>query len=147
MVSQSGRPLHDYVPLYFGFKTPMVVRNKDHNESLVFLRFSLEILSIAGVVFKDGNARSAVTQFFKFTHWDDLKSLHSRAISSVKWAGNEQLKRHKQAEILVPDFLEFEQVLDIIVFSAAARNQVLAKMKNFGTYKRILLNPGCYFTN
>ncbi|MCX6131449.1 MAG: DUF4433 domain-containing protein [Proteobacteria bacterium] len=124
VVQSSSRPLHDYVPLYFGFKTPMVVRNKDQNQGMIFLRFSLDILGMPDVMFTDGNARSSKTRFFKFQQLDDLESLNASAISKVKWVGNEELKRQKQAEILVPDFLDWDQVYDIIVFNEEAKNQV-----------------------
>jgi hypothetical protein len=58
MVSATQKPLHDYVPLYLGFKTPMVAINQTHNEDLLFLRFSLDILATPGSVVCDGNARS-----------------------------------------------------------------------------------------
>jgi hypothetical protein len=52
----SQRPLHDYVPLYLGFKTPMVAIKQAHNEDLLFLRFSLGVLVTPGSVVCDGNA-------------------------------------------------------------------------------------------
>ncbi|MGZ3826699.1 MAG: DarT ssDNA thymidine ADP-ribosyltransferase family protein [Bdellovibrio sp.] len=36
-VGITGRALHDYVPLYFGFKTPMLAVNQKHNEDLILL--------------------------------------------------------------------------------------------------------------
>ncbi|MBI2579366.1 MAG: DUF4433 domain-containing protein [Candidatus Aenigmarchaeota archaeon] len=55
-ISVTGRPLHDYVPLYFGSRTPMVAVNQRENESLVFIRFSLDMLAMGDVVISDGKA-------------------------------------------------------------------------------------------
>jgi hypothetical protein len=147
LVPPSGKPLHDYVPLYFGFKTPMVARNKNQNARMIFLRYSLNILEMPGAVFTDGNARSRSTLFFECRQLDDLESLNRKAISTVKWVGDEELKRQKQAEILIPDFLGWDQVHDMIVFCEDARNQVLAILNNFGRFSRILTNRGWYFTS
>ena len=62
-IGPSQKPLHDYVPLYLGFKTPMVAINQSHNEELLYLRFPLDILGTSGSFVADGNARSAATKF------------------------------------------------------------------------------------
>lgn len=145
-VPPTNRPLHDFVPLYFGFKTPMVAVNKDKNEELVFLRFSLEILTTPGVVITDGNARSNVTKFRSYTQIDDLSIVDAKAVNIVKYAHDGELKRKKQAEILVPDKLPFSQVFDIICFSEAARTKALAILDGFGINKPVYVNPGWYFS-
>lgn len=127
-----NRPLHDYVPLYFGFKTPMVAVNQDRNEDLIFLRLSLDVLSMPGVVITDGNARANETKFVPYQSIDDLKILDVKAIQSVKYANNPQMKRRKQAEILIPDFLPIERVLDIICFNDTPMARVLAAFQRFG---------------
>ncbi len=96
-VSTSQRPLHDFVPLYLGFKTPMVAINQAHNEDLLFLRFSLDILSIPGSVVSDGNARSNASKFYLFNGPDVFSNLDVAAIRTVKYAKDSELKRKKQA--------------------------------------------------
>lgn len=146
-VSVSGKLLHDYVPLYFGWKTPMVAYNQDKNEEILFFRFSLEILQIEGVVFSDGNGRSNDTKFFSFNNIDDLKVLDARTINSVKWNDilDPDKKRRKQAEILVPDFLPLTQLLEIIVFSESSELKALALQTQFGTTIPVRVNTGFYF--
>ena len=141
----TNRSLHDYVPLYFGFKTPMVAWNQTQNEHMIFLRFSLDILSQGGVVISDGNARSTATRFFSFTNIDDLAQLDASAINTVKYARDTELKRRKQAEILVPDFLAISECIDIIVFSMTSAATVLAILGRFGIKKAVRVNPGLYF--
>jgi len=141
----SGRRLHDYVPLYFGIKTPMVACNQDKNEKMLFLRISLDILTRLGVVFTDGNARATGRKFFRYTNIDDLSILDVAAINSTKYAGDPLKKRRKQAEILVPDFLPICEVLDILSFSETARFQALTITDKFGITTPIRVNPGFYF--
>jgi hypothetical protein len=147
VVSATGKPLHEYVPLYFGFKAPMVAWNQSHNQEMVFLRFSLEILETPGVVVSDGNARSGSTRFREFRQIDDLDILDPKAILTVKYAGDSELKRKKQAEILVPNFIPISMMLDIICFSEDSRLKTLAILKKFGISKHVKVNPGWYFTD
>ncbi|NQW45332.1 MAG: DUF4433 domain-containing protein [Deltaproteobacteria bacterium] len=145
VIPTTKRLLHDYVPLYFGFKTPMVAVNQDKNKELIFLRVSLDILAITGVVITDGNARAKYTKFHLYQSIDDLKILDAKAIQSVKYAANPMMKHLKQAEILVPDFLPFANVLDVICFDEDAKKRVLAGLKQFGIQKAVEVNPGWYF--
>jgi hypothetical protein len=141
----SDRPLHDYVPLYFGFKTPMVAANQAHNESLLFLRFSLEVLRLPGVVITDGNARSMRTKFRTFRSIDDLNILDPKAIQTIKYAGDDERKRKKQAEILVPDQLSITVMQDIICFSSTTRKRVVDILHKNGINKSVIVNMGWYF--
>lgn len=145
IIPATGRPLHDYVPLYFGFKTPMVAYNQKINSELIFLRASLDILTIQGVVISDGNARSRKTSFAIFKTMDDLACLDCKAIQSVKYAGDVELKRRKQAELLIPDTLEWLNIYDIIVFSDLTKKRVVAILNSFGKHKSVRSNPGWYF--
>lgn len=144
-VGCTNRPLHDYVPLYFGFKTPMVAVNQSRNEEIIFLRFSLNILAWPGVVITDGNARSTTTKFQQYTQITDLSIVDAKAVNTVKYAHDSDLKRKKQAEILVPDKLAFDQVLDIMCFSESARDQVLKILDEFSINRPVRVSPHWYF--
>jgi hypothetical protein len=137
--------LHDYVPLYFGFKTPMVAWNQDHNSSLLFLRFSLNILTRFGVVISDGNSRSKATQFRNFQNLDDLSILNVKAILTVKYANDSETKRQKQAEILIPDSIPISEILDIICFSQESAKRIIGILAKYDIKKSIIVNRGWYF--
>jgi hypothetical protein len=111
VIPKTRKPLHDYVPLYLGFKTPMVAIYQAHNENLLFLRFSLDILAIPGVVVCDGDARSQSSKFYTFTGPDVFSKIDIAAVRTVKYAKDPELKRKKQAEILIPDKLQTNQLL------------------------------------
>ena len=146
-VPATGRPLHDYVPLYFGFKTPMVAWNQDKNEQLIFLRFSLNILVLPGVVISDGNARSIATKFVKYSGLDDLAVVDPKAIQTVKYGHDPELKRRKQAEILVPDKIQVSEIYDVICFSKAAVERAMEVFKKSAINKSVYVNSGWYFLN
>lgn len=145
VVPASGRPLHDYVPLYFGSRTPMVAVNQTHNEDLVFIRFSLDLLAMGGVVITDGNARSDTTHFRVYTQLADLDLVDPKAINTVKYAGDPELKRKKQAEVLVPNRLPLAYAYDFICYSATARQHLLDIFDRYGKKFRICVSPGNWY--
>ena len=146
LVPGDNRPLHDFVPLYFGFKTPMVACNQHHNEAMIFLRFPLDFLgAITGIVITDGNARSRQTRFKPYQTIDDLQVVNAKAVQTVKYAHDPELKRCKQAEILVPDQLSLSWMTDVICFSPAAKTRVIDIFQKTGIRKSVIVNPGWYF--
>ncbi len=145
VVSATQKPLHDYVPLYLGFKTPMVAINQAHNEQLLFLRFSLDVLAISGSVLCDGNARSNASNFYLFSGPEVFSNIDVAAVRSVKYARDFELKRKKQAEILIPDRLPTSQMLDIICYSESAKTCTLSILSEFGIKTTIKVNQGWYF--
>ena len=144
-VTTSGRPLHDYVPLYFGNRTPMIAALEAQNEDILFLRFSLNILELPGVVVADGNAATAGTTFHEYTDLNSLERLDSEAILSVRYANNDEKKRRKQAELLVPDQIDVRHVLDIVCYSETARAAILSVLKVHGKTWTVNVNPGNWY--
>ncbi len=139
------RNLHDYVPLYFGPKTPLVIKYQDRNEEFLYLRFSLNILQLPGVVFSDGNARSNATKFYMFNALDDLQAVDSTAINAASWAGDDEKKRRKQAEILIPDRIAPDQIYDILCSSETAKQYVIDKMKASGLNLNVIISGNWFF--
>ncbi len=123
----------------------MVAWNQKHNNNLIFFRVSLNILNTPNMVISDGNARSKRTQFRIFTQIKDLDILDPSAINTVRYASNEERKRKKQAEILVPDFLNFSKVLDIICYSEQTQDLIVKLLGQFGIKRPVRVNPGWYF--
>ena len=144
-VPVTGRPLHDYVPLYFGNRTPMVAVNQQYNEELIFIRFSLDLLAQGGVVITDGNARSTTTAFRSFTQLTDLDLVDPKAINTVKYAADPELKRRKQAEVLVPERLSLKYAHDFIAYSPTARQRLLEIFDRCGTKFGVQVSPGNWY--
>lgn len=145
VIEQSKKPLHDYVPLYFGFKTPMVAFNQDQNEQLIFLRFPLDILETPGSFVADGNARSRSTKFYKFGGPEVFSNIDIAAVRTVKYAKDFELKRKKQSEVLIPGQLPIRYMFDIICYSENVRTHVLSILSEFAIHKPVKVNPGWYF--
>jgi hypothetical protein len=125
----------------------MVAINQNHNEDLLFLRFSLDILATSGSVVCDGNARSNASKFYLFSGPDVFANLDFAAIRSVKYAKAPELKRKKQAEILILDRLPISQMLDMICYSESAKTRALSNLSEFGIEKTVTVNQGWYFVN
>jgi hypothetical protein len=145
-INATGRALHDYVPLYFGFKTPMVAANQKHNEDLLFLQFRLDILNLGSIVISDGNARSNATCFRIYSQISDFDSLDIAAIRGVKYAHDTELRRKKQAEVLVPDRLPIAHLAYVTCYSEQTKTRILEIWSKSAINKpTIQVNPGWYF--
>ena len=113
-IPDTGKPLHDYVPLYFGRKTPMTSAIRNLNDSLIFLFFSFDILTDLECVISDGNAADAKTSFKVLQSIDDLDFLDPKSINSQSYAHDNEIKRRKQAELLILDFLPISYLKYVI---------------------------------
>jgi hypothetical protein len=135
-----GRPLHDYVPLYWATHTPMqyVVTVKDRSlpqEDLVFFVMNaLEILTIPGVWTTDGNAASNETN--RYPGAGAVPNLDWSVLSKPNCFSREY-KRKKCAEVLVPDCVPRDKLFEIVVQSEYAAQQLhntLAILNNSQLY-------------
>ena len=126
-----GRPLHDYVPLYWATHTPMqyVVTQKERRlrqEDLVFFVFdSNDVLDVPGVLTTDGNAASEATTFYRGRaglQYLDWKILRTRDCYSPEY------KRRKAAEVLVPGKIDAALIKHVAVLSAMARVGLLVAL-------------------
>jgi len=62
-VVPGGRPLHEYVNLYFHPRNPMLYVRQSHHIDLCILRVSTQVLDLPGVVIADSNASSDYARF------------------------------------------------------------------------------------
>ena len=128
-----GRPVHDYVPLYWATHTPMqyvvtVSRSVLSNEDLVFFILdSAVVLRLPGVWTTDGNAASNVTHAFP----------GDGAVGHVDWnivrtrnCYSREYKRKKCAEVLVPDFIPAACFTKIAVYSRGAKERLAQAAKD-----------------
>ena len=138
--------LHDYVPFYFGPRSPMLYALKngrvegysDGQEPLIYLVAYAEEIAEGGCpfVFSDGHG------IMKFSRWfDDLKDLHYvdwETVNDDFWADtvdDNDKKRRKQAEFLVRDFCPWSLIRGIGVFSDRTKHRV---ERNFSQYSEEL---------
>jgi hypothetical protein len=144
-----GGTLHDYVPFYFGYRPPMLLRLKQGHEGynegqepLIYLVSNTKLIEEAGLqfVFTDGHARVFNTKCFN--NLSDLLHVDSKAIKLRMWGVNpdddldqrrkkEELKRRKQAEFLVHKKCFWSCIEEIGAFNQGARLKVLEIFKRF----------------
>ena len=108
-----SKPLHDYVPLYFRARGPMLVAQGDRQSELAVLYLTSALMRRPGVVFTDGNAAADATTFF--TRIEDLDKLDWECIRADYWTEFHDGKRTRCAEVLVPDQISFDNVCRIVV--------------------------------
>jgi len=133
IVPGTSRNLHEYVPFFFTYKAPMIAKRQSENENLVYLQVSLDILQRNGVAITDGNATSRKSEVRLFTDLRDLAILDLSILQkSIRYAADDEKKRKKAAEILVPDKLEWGSIERLICFNEAAKTRVLSVLSAFG---------------
>ncbi len=132
-IPDTGKLFHDYVPLYFCRKTPMASAIRNLNDSLIFLAFSFDILNDLECVISDGNAADAKTSFKILQSVDDLDFLDPKSINSQSYAHDNEIKRPKQAELLILDFSPIRYLKYVICPSDMVKKIVDANqlMTNF----------------
>lgn len=103
--SIGGRPLHDYVPLYFNPRNAMLfdVFRKHTLVDIVIIRLPRNLLLQKGVWFTDGNAANTPT--LSYDRLEDLNKLDWECIQAEYWTEYEDGKRKCMAEILIPDMI------------------------------------------
>ena len=102
--------LHDFVPLYFNPRNPMMFSQKD-NQNIIVLEIDKNILLNSNVKFTDGNAASKDTLFF--TDLVNLKRLNWDCINSDYWSHFEDGKRIMCSEVLVPKLIKVDSIKKI----------------------------------
>lgn len=124
IIPTSQKLVHDYVPFYWGKKTPMVATLKDSYESLIFLLFSTDLLTNYECVICNGNAASHGTTFKTFNQLSDLDMLTPKSINTHKYASDDNIKNQKQSELLVHDFIGLEHLRCIICYTENVKKKV-----------------------
>lgn len=107
-----GRPLHEYVNLYFDARNAMMRLRRSRD--LVVLRVSPAVLDLPAAVVTDGNAANGPTRFFRSP--DGLAHLDAERVFAEWWTNDDpfvqqELKRQRQAEVLVPDVVPPEYIV------------------------------------
>lgn len=130
-----GGVIHDYVPFYFGYLSPMMLQLKtgrvpgydEGQEPLIYLVSTAQAVrdNEAGFVFSDGHGIAAFTTWF-----DDLANLDKVDWDMVYqryWADtidDMDRQRRKQAEFLVHRFCGWSLVTEIAVMNVAMKRRV-----------------------
>lgn len=139
-----GGVLADYVPFYFGGRSPMLlniktgyrgIKQRDQRE-IVYVCTHIEIVaqSCPEYCFTDGHAKDRLTAYFN--NLADLDKVDWRAVDLTYWTSTEDEPdnmRRKQAEFLVKTHVPLSCFSGIIVLDDSAAEIVNTIMKETGT--------------
>lgn len=154
-VSPNGM-LHDYVPLYFAARSPMLftiskgnVENYSGSQSdIIYLVTRTDIIEKSGkkYVFTDGHAIMAYTEFY-----NDLKHLDKidwGVMESKYWADSEEdpdRRRRRQAEFLIHTKVELELFLGIGVYNDRMKEKVENILEAHDIEMLVAVRPEFYY--
>lgn len=150
-----GYILSDYLPFYFGPRSPMlyVIQNGYNGvrqvtpENIVYciIRIDDIIASSKECIFTDGHALSGLTKFYNKALLSKVNDIiNYKDIYSSRWDSEADLdlKRRKEAELLIKDDLEPQFVRGYVVYNDTVRQ----RMESFGINpNKIVVNAGYYF--
>lgn len=135
----NGRLLGEYIPFYFGVRTPMLyVVQKGYNmvlptpaEKIVYCISSVQkiIDQQLDFVFTDGHAVDGFSSQYTLADIQNINTiLDKNAINAKYWKDENDLdlKRRKEAEFLVLNDIPNESILGYITFNEDAKNKVIS---------------------
>lgn len=151
----NGRLLGDYIPFYFGYRTPMlyVVQNGFNMvaptpaENIVYCVSSVQKIIDLGLdfVFTDGHAVDGFSSQYTVADIDNIDSIVDKdAIKAKYWRKEDDLdlKRRKEAEFLVLGDISRIGILGFLTYNENAKTKIV----NFGVNEaNVQTRPGYYF--
>lgn len=121
------RSIHNYVPLYFNPKNPMLFVRKDIQNDLIILKIKRDIINQPNTIFTDGNAASYSSSFFNSI--EDLKKLNWKCINGLYWNDFDDGKRIRCAEVLSYSKIALSDISIIFTKTNTTKRYVQEKMK------------------
>ena len=145
----------DYIPFYFGPRSPMlfVIQHgyngvKQYNpEELVYCVIKLEdiVSSTIDCVFTDGHALYFITKLYDKSRLKDVNQIISyEDVYTANWVNEDDrdLKRRKEAELLLKDELPSQFIKGFVVYN----NKACEKLQSYGVQpSQIAIRPSYYF--
>jgi len=142
-----GGTIHDYVPFYFGYLSPMMLKLKtgqvtgysEGQEPLIYLVSTAQAVATAGVefVFTDGHGLAFFTDHFD--RLDRLDAVDWAMVYQRYWSDNTNdmdRQRRKQAEFLVHRSCAWSLIQEIAVINTEMRDRVDAIQTAFPASQR-----------
>lgn len=152
--------LGNYVPFYFGYRSPMLFniatgyRNivKRPQSDIVYIVCKLQtfMTNACPFIFTDGHAKNQATQFF--TDVADLNKLDWDSVHALTWkntSDNPDRMRRKQAEFLVKAEVPPQYIAALVVYDAATKAEMDKLVQEMGLSMGVHVNPtgNFYYSN
>lgn len=137
-----NKSLHDYVPLYFNPKNPMLFKRKNMQNEIVILAIDRNVLLQANAIFTNGNAAAKITHFYR--EIDNLSQLYWKCIHAEHWNDFTDGKRIRCAEVLVYSRIDISAIKKIICNNFELQQIVSSQIEK---YKNLIaeVNKNLYF--
>lgn len=128
-IALDGATVHDYVPCFFGARPPMLyaVKYRHDQDEILYVGIKWCILDLPDTIFTDGNAATQGTSFFSGVA--KLGEVDQAAARATQWNTPPELRRKKQAEVLVRNRVPPEYVGWVVArtgMAAAAADRVIS---------------------
>jgi len=120
----TNKKLHDFANLYFDAHNPMLSRRRDQNTKISVLRINAEVIDLPNVIIADQNASSDYVRFYPVSK--GLAAIDKDRLFAQYWTHRDNQyeewahKSVKCAEVLVPDKVEPQYILDAYVANQTA---------------------------
>lgn len=154
-ILNNGTVLGDYIPFYFGTRSPMlyVIQRgfngviKTNPENIIYCVTSIAkiIDSEINFMFTDGHAIDSFSTEYSKAQIENIDNiLDYNAINANVWIDENDLdkKRRKEAEFLLSQDLPTNYILGYICYNERAKSKLLEYGIN---ENKIVVKPNCYF--
>lgn len=145
-----GGTIHDYVPFYFGYLSPMMLNLKtgrvvgysEGQQPLIYFVSSVQAIQDAGCrfVFSDGHGLARITAWFD--HLDQLDEVDWEMVNQRYWTDNindMDRQRRKQAEFLVHQCCPWSLIQEIVVIDSTMQQRVVTIQSAFpAAHRRVV---------
>lgn len=141
--------VHDCVPLFVSPKPPMLSARRTKQAAIVYLHIDPLVLSLPRVVFTDGNAANAATDFF--VELDEMNRLDWAVLRAGYWGCQDNEDEHKEkmrrrgAEVLVPGCIPASFIYGVSTLVGEAQRRATQIVQAAGRNIPVRLNPSLYY--
>jgi len=152
---ENGKTIGDYIPFYFGYRTPMlyVIQHgynnvpKQEAQDIIYIVLRIQSLIDAGLKwgFTDGHSRNNLTKFYEGIDLQHINEvLKPSDIFERQWSKNDDtdIKRRKEAEFLSETDVPAALIAGYVVYNEAAKNKLITAGIPEG---QIVIRPNYYF--
>ena len=139
--NSKGKPLAEYVNLYFQPRNAMLYRlicNAD-SKNFAVLQINPSVLDRSGTAFSDRNAAVSTAKFYYSS--DDLENIDGSVFKKEYWNGSDDIKQRMMAEVLVPDRIDANDIINIYL---PKKNQEVSEIANKGSFN-VTIQPEMFF--
>lgn len=151
-----GGTLGDYVPFYFGTRSPMLFTYKNGNvtgkpenqDEIIYLVSSVEYVAGRGLAFAFSDGHPIVEPKAFYNDLSKLNEVDLALMEQTYWFdtnSDPDRKRRRQAEFLVHQHFAWDDVAAIGVRTAAMQNWVQETMRNARHQPPCAIRPTWYY--